>query len=195
MFSVSQPLWVFPPSWCVCFPCLHCLGSRLFCRELSEAGPGLYALPRFKPLRFRYSGTPQRCRLGWVCVLCPSQVRAAQVTGAWHAQSLRLMASLSLPLCFLGVQMVHFLRCVMCLFWEKAMYSCLESPMDGGAWWAAVQGVTKSWARLGDFPFTFHFHALEKKMATHSSILAWRIPETEKPHGLLTMGSHRVRHG
>ena len=64
----------------MCFPCLHCLGSRLLCWELSEPGPGLYALPRSKSLRFRYSGSPQRCRLGWACVLCPSQVRAAQVT-------------------------------------------------------------------------------------------------------------------
>ena len=68
-----------PCSRHVCFPCLHCLGSRLLCRELSEAGPGLYALPRFKPLRFRYSGSPERRRLGWVCILCPFQVRAAQV--------------------------------------------------------------------------------------------------------------------
>ena len=67
-------------SWCVCFPCLHCLGSRLLCWELSEASPGLYALPRSKPLRFRYSGTPQRCRVSWAGILCPSQVRAAQVT-------------------------------------------------------------------------------------------------------------------
>ena len=64
----------------MCFPCLHCLGSRLLCQELSEASPGLYALPRSKPLRFRYSGTPQKHRLGWACILCPSQVRAAQVT-------------------------------------------------------------------------------------------------------------------
>ena len=61
------------------FPCLHCLGSRLLFWELSEAGPGLCALPRSKPLRFRYLGSPQRRRLGWACVLCPSQVRAAQV--------------------------------------------------------------------------------------------------------------------
>ena len=54
-------------------------------------------------------------------------------------------------------------------------YSCLENPMDGGAWWAAVHGVAKSWTRLSDFTFTFHFHALEKEMATHSSVLAWRI--------------------
>ena len=55
-------------------------------------------------------------------------------------------------------------------------YSCLENPTEGGAWWAAVHGVTKSWTRLSDFTFTFHFHALEKEMATHSSVLAWRIP-------------------
>ena len=54
--------------------------------------------------------------------------------------------------------------------------SCLENPMDGGAWWATVHGVTKSQTRLSDFTFTFHFHALEKEMATHSSVLAWRIP-------------------
>ena len=77
--SVSATLGL-PCSRRVCFPCLHCLGSRLLCWELSEAGPGLYALPRSKPLRFRYSGTPQQCKLSWACVLCPSQVRAAQVT-------------------------------------------------------------------------------------------------------------------
>ena len=73
-------------------------------------------------------------------------------------------------------------------------YSCLENPMDGGAWWAAVHVVTKSRTRLSDFTFTFHFHALEKEMATHSSILAWRIPGTGEPVGLPSMGSHRVRH-
>ena len=73
-------------------------------------------------------------------------------------------------------------------------YSCLENPMDGGAWWAAVHGVTKSQTWLSNFTFTFHFHALEKEMATHSSILAWRISRTEEPGGLLSLGSHRVRH-
>ena len=73
-------------------------------------------------------------------------------------------------------------------------YSCLENPMDRGAWWAAVHGVAKSRTQLSDFPFTFHFHALEKEMATHSSVLAWRIPGTGKPGGLLSMGSHRVGH-
>ena len=73
-------------------------------------------------------------------------------------------------------------------------YSCLKSPMDGGAWQAAVHGVAKSQTRLNDFTFTFHFHALEKEMATHSSVLACRLPWTEEPGGLLSMGSHRVGH-
>ena len=71
-------------------------------------------------------------------------------------------------------------------------YSCLENPMDRGAWWAAVHGVVKNRTRLRGFTFTFHFHALEKEMATHSSVLAWRIPGTKEPGRLLSMGSHRV---
>ena len=66
--------------------------------------------------------------------------------------------------------------------------------MDGGAWWAAVHGVTKRRTRLSDFPFIFHFHALEKEMATHSRVPAWRIPGTGEPGGLPPMGSHRVGH-
>ena len=73
-------------------------------------------------------------------------------------------------------------------------YSYLENPMDGGAWKAAVHGVVKSRTWLSDFTFTFHFHALEKEMATHSSVLAWRIPGTGEPDGLLSMGSHRIGH-
>ena len=80
VLTVSWPHWVCPDSRRVCFPCPCCLGSRLLFQELSEAGPGLYALPRSKPLRFSYSGSPQRRRLAWACVSCPSQVRAAQVT-------------------------------------------------------------------------------------------------------------------
>ena len=68
-------------------------------------------------------------------------------------------------------------------------YSCLENPMGGGAWWAAVHGVAKSQTRLNDFTFTSHFHALEKEMATHSSVLVWA-----EPGGLPSMGSHRVGH-
>ena len=67
-------------------------------------------------------------------------------------------------------------------------YSCLENPMDGGPWCAAVHGVAKSRTRMSDFTFTFPSHALEKEMATYSSVLAWRIPGMEEPGGLLSMG-------
>ena len=73
-------------------------------------------------------------------------------------------------------------------------YSCLGNPMDGGAWWAAVHGVTKSQTWLSDFTFTFHSHALEKEMATHSSVPVWRIPGMVEPGGLPSLGSHRVGH-
>ena len=73
-------------------------------------------------------------------------------------------------------------------------HSCLENPMDRGGW-AEVHGVAKSRTRLSDVTFTFHFHALEKEMAIHSSVLAWRIPGTREPLGLPSMGSHRVGHG
>ena len=73
-------------------------------------------------------------------------------------------------------------------------YSYLKNPMDPGAWLAAVHEVAKSRTQLKDFTFTFHFHALEKEMATHSSVLAWRIPGMGKPGGLPSMGSHRVGH-
>ena len=76
----------------------------------------------------------------------------------------------------------------------QLQYSCLENPMDGGARWAAVHGVAKSQTRLSDFTFTFPFHALEKEMATRSSVLAWRIPGTGESGGLLSLGSHRVGH-
>ena len=78
--------------------------------------------------------------------------------------------------------------------WHPTPVLLPENPMDGGAWWAAVHGVTKSRTGLSDFIFTFHFHALEKEMATHSSVLAWRIPGTGEPGGLPSMGSHRVGH-
>ena len=71
---------------------------------------------------------------------------------------------------------------------------CLENPMDRGAWWAAVHGVAKSWTQLSDFTFTFHFHTLEEEMATHSRVLAWRIPGTEELGGLPSLGLHRIRH-
>ena len=80
------------------------------------------------------------------------------------------------------------------MFGTQLQHSFLEKPMDGGTWWAAVHGVAKSWTRLRDFTFTFHFNALEKEMATHSSILAWKISWTEEPGGQQSMGSQRVGH-
>ena len=78
--------------------------------------------------------------------------------------------------------------------WSSLQYSCLENPMDGGAWKAAVHGVAEGRTRLSDFTFTFHFHALEKEMATHSSVLAWRILGTGEPGGLPSVGPHGVGH-
>ena len=75
------------------------------------------------------------------------------------------------------------------LRYTPLQHSCLDNPMDGGAWWTAFHGVTKSRTQRRDFTFTFHFHALEKEMATHSSVLAWRIPGMEEPHGLPSLGS------
>ena len=110
----------------MCFPCLHCLGSRLLCRELSEASPGLPALPRSKPLRFRYWGTPQRCKLRWACVLCPSQVRTAQVTRSFASAVIVIYhLPLSLVLGFLVVQPAHLLR-----------------------WMSTVQNPKKSWLAM-----------------------------------------------
>ena len=77
---------------------------------------------------------------------------------------------------------------------DMSLTKLWEIVKDREAWCAAVHGVAKSWTRLSDFTFTFHFHALEKEMATHSSVLAWRIPETEEPGGLPSLGSHRVGH-
>ena len=86
----------------------------------------------------------------------------------------------------------YFLNIVRRRQCNPLQYSCLGNPMDGGAWWATVHVVLKSRTGLSNFTFTFHFHALEKEMVTHSSVLAWRISETVKPGGLLSMGSHRV---
>ena len=94
-------------------PGAHSSGSRLLHREPSEAGPGLHAPPRSKPLRFRHSGSSQRHRLGWACVLCPSQVRAAQVLGERDRCDLSPLASL--PLGFLGVPLAPLLRWMMTL--------------------------------------------------------------------------------
>ena len=83
---------------------------------------------------------------------------------------------------------------IWCWLMPLLQYFCLENPMDRRAWWAAVHEVAKSWTRLSNFTFTFHFHVLEKEMATHSSVLAWRIPGMGEPGGLPSLGSHRVGH-
>ena len=97
-----------------------------------------------------------------------------------------------------GALLEKVCRRLCCWFEEGSgtplQYSCLENPKDGGTWWAIVHGVAKSRTWLSDFYFSFHFLALEKEMATHSSVLAWRIPRTGKPGGLPSMGSHRVGH-
>ena len=107
---------------------------------------------------------------------------------------LRSDSQCSLPHCYKNAILTHFMLSLGEGNGTPLQYSCLENPMDGGAWWAAVHGVAKSRTQLSTFTFTFHFHALEKEMATHSSVLAWRIPGTGEPGGLLSMGSHRVGH-
>ena len=112
--------------------------------------------------------------------------------GPWHTLGVRLCVQL------MSCCLIFFLMASVLSNGEgngtPLQYSCRENPMDGGAWWAAVHGVGKSQTRLSDFTFTFHLHALEKEMATHSSVLAWRIPGTGEPGGLPSMGSHRVGH-
>ena len=113
-------------------------------------------------------------------------------TSLGHQQSTELSS-----LCYTAAPHT-ILRMVTCLFGEgngtPLQYSCLENPMDGRAWKAAVHGVTEGRTQLSDFTFTFHIHALEKEMATHSSVLAWRIPGMREPSELPSMGSHRVGH-
>ena len=151
MLTVSWPHWVCLCSRRVCFPGLQCSGSRLLCQELSEVGPGLYAFPRSKLLRFRFLGTPQRCRLLWACVLCPSQVQAAQETrclvsalslGGWCVFSLHP----SQPLSFLGEQWEHLLRCDMCLFWGANLWLQRSQRMS------SIQDPRKTWLATGSLP-------------------------------------------
>ena len=141
VLAAFQSHWVCPRSRHMCFHGLHFSGSRLLCQELSEAGPSLHALPRSKLLRFRFSGTPQRCRLSWACVLCPSQVQAAQVTrclvsalslGGWCI----LSPPLSQPLGFLGGR-VHSISGVLCASSGKLIFGC--NP-PGGCQLSSIPG-------------------------------------------------------
>ena len=141
---MSRPHWICPCSRHMCFASLHCSGSRLLCWEMSEAGPGLHALPRSKLLRFKFSGTPQRRRLGWACVFCPSQVRADQMTrclASTIARSwrLHLIASPGPASRFSGLQGALLLRCAMCLFWGADLW------LRPSWWMSIVQNPKKSW--------------------------------------------------
>ena len=131
----------------MCFPSLHCLGSRLLCRELSKVCPQLYALPRSKLLRFRFSGTPQRCRLGWACVLCPSPVLAAQVTRCLASTvtpswKLRFIASL--------VPATRFSGCTTGMPSQVCRVSLLGADLWlRPFWWmSTVQNPKKSWLAM-----------------------------------------------
>ena len=124
----------------MCFPGPHCSGCRVLCRTLSKAGPGFCALPRSKLLGFRFSGMPQGHRLGGACVLCPSPVRAAQVTRC--LASCDLSPPLSLLLGFLGVQLVHLLRWAMCLFWGADLWLGPSRHMS------TIQNPKKSWLAM-----------------------------------------------
>ena len=103
----------------------------------------------------------------------------------WYFQTVVLEKTLESPLDSREIQPVNPKE-------NTLQYSCLENPMGGGAWKAAVHGVTEGWTWLSHFTFTLYFHALEKEMATHSSVLAWRVPGTGEPGGLPPVGSHRV---
>ena len=124
---------------------------------------------------------PERLHFTFTCILRPSQVALVVKNLPVNAGDLRDLGLTPGSGRSPGVGNGTPLQC-----------SCLENPMDRGAWYAAVHGVAKSQTQLGDFTFTFHFHALEKEMAAHSSVLAWRIPGTGEPGGLLSMGLHRV---
>ena len=145
--SVSATLGL-PPLKACCFPSLHRSGSRLLCWELSEAGPGLCAPPRSKLLRFRFSGTPQRRRLAWTCVLCPSQVRAAQVTRCLVSTlSPRAVCLITSPIPaagFPGVQREHLLGCAVCLLRGTDLWLQPSWRMS------TVQDPRKTWLATGN---------------------------------------------
>ena len=111
----------------------------------------------------------------------------------WIRRAQRISRAVKL-FCMMLHAIIHLSLCVGEGNGTPLQYSCLDNPMDRGAWWAVVHRVAKSRTQLSAFTFTFHFHVLEKETATHSSVLAWRIPGTGEPGGLSSMGLHRVRH-
>ena len=139
-------------------------------------------------LAWRKNPMDQRSLAGYI----PQGCKELDMTE--HSTAQKFPPNCSLPL----YTLLSYLSVIYTTFREgngtPLQYSCLENPMDGGAWQAADHGVAKSRIQLTDFTFTFHFHALDKEMATHSGILAWRIPGTSEPSGLPSMGWHRVGH-
>ena len=126
-------------------------------------------------------------------VAAHSSVLAWRIPGTAEPGGLQSMGSLESD----TTERLHFHSSLSCVGeggGSPLQCSCLENPRDRGAWWAAVYGVAQSRTRLSNFTFTFHFHALEREVAAHSSVLAWRIPRTGEPGGLPSMGSHRVGH-
>ena len=136
------------------------------------------------------------CRLLLLPSIFPSISLFQWVGSSHHGQSIGASASAwVLPVNIQGWFPLGFFQAKASRgFAHSWSHSCLENPMDGGAWWAAVHGVAKSRTRLSGFTFTFHLHALEKEMATHASVLAWRIPGMGEPGGLPSMGSRWVGH-
>ena len=169
----------------MCLPAQSCptLCNPMDCSLLFSAVCGVSLARILEWAAISFSRGPFQLR-NWTCVSCGS------CTGR------QILCDLGHP----GSHKIHSLIYISLVVVVREgngtplQYSCLENPMDGGAWWAAVHGVAKSQTWLSDFPFTFHFHALEKEMATHSSVLAWRIPGMGEPGGLPSMGPHRVRH-
>ena len=148
---------------------------------------------------FSFSISSSNEYLGWISFMIDwFDLLAVQGTFKNLLQHPSLKASILCCAVFFIVQLSHLFMTTGKTIGEgngtPLQYSCLENPMDGGAWWAAVHGIAKSRTRLSDFTLTFHFPALEKEMATHSSVLVWRIPGMGEPRGLPSMGSHRVGH-
>ena len=137
---------------------------------------------------------------------CGSQVETTFIGVTW-SPSVKAWMSENWSYCFFFFKEIEHWQSTLLYFLTQTLetkvrkgngtplqYPCLENPMDGGAWKAVVHGVAEGQTQLSNFTFTFHFHALEKEMATHSSVLAWRIPGTGEPGGLPSMGWHRVGH-
>ena len=154
VLAVSQPHWVCPCSWCMHFPLYTSQALGCSAREQSEAGPGLCALLRSKPLKFRFSGSPQRGRLCWACVFCPSQVQASQATrclanAVSPGGEFVLSPPWSQPLSFLGGSMCVRLQCALCLFWGADLWlrpsrqkSTIQNPKG---FWLATGCLLAAW--------------------------------------------------